>query len=54
MAVVAFNKRAEFSEKYLEVMRKGLIELSARGPCKEASDLAESLRKKRDSIMLHG
>ncbi len=47
MAVVAFNKHAEFSEKYLEVMRKGLIELSARGPCKEALDLAESLKETR-------
>lgn len=47
MAVVAFNKHVEFSEKYLEVMRKGLIELFAKGPCKEALDLAEKLAETR-------
>jgi hypothetical protein len=47
MAVVAFNKHAEFSEKYLEVIGKGLTELSAKGPCKEALDLAEKLKETR-------
>lgn len=47
MAIVAFNKHAEFSEKYLEVMRKGLKELWAKGPCKEAFDLAEKLKETR-------
>jgi hypothetical protein len=47
MAVVAFDKHAEFSEKYLEVMRKGLIYLWAKGPCKEALDLAEKLKETR-------
>jgi hypothetical protein len=47
MAIVAFDKHAEFSEKYLEVMRKGLNELWAKGPCKEALDLAEKLKEKR-------
>ena len=47
MAIVAFNKHAEFSEKYLEVMRKGLVELTARGPCKEALKLAGDLRETR-------
>ena len=47
MAVVAFDKHAEFSEKYLEVMRMGLKELFAKGPCKEALDLAEKLKETR-------
>jgi hypothetical protein len=47
MAVVAFNKHAEFSEKYLEVMRKGLAELTAKGPCAEALKLAGDLRETR-------
>lgn len=47
MAIVAFNKHAEFSEKYLDVMRKGLMELSARGPCVEALKLAGALRETR-------
>jgi hypothetical protein len=47
MAIVAFDKHTEFSEKYLEVMRNGLMELSAKGPCKEALEIAEKLKKTR-------
>lgn len=47
MAIVAFDKHAEFSEKYLAVMRKGLMELTAKGPCEEALKLAGALRETR-------
>lgn len=47
MAAVAFDKHAEFSEKYLEVMRQGLKDLWAKGPCKEAGDLARKLNDTR-------
>ena len=47
MAVVAFDKHAKFSEEYLKVMREGLKELLAKGPCKEALDLAERLKETR-------
>jgi hypothetical protein len=47
MAVVAFDKHAEFSEKYLEAMRKGLLKLTAEGPSKSALELAEQLRETR-------
>jgi hypothetical protein len=47
MAVVAFDKHAKFSEEYLEIMRGGLKELWAKGPCREAGDLAEKLKEKR-------
>ena len=47
MAIVAFDKHAEFSEKYLDVMRKGLKELWAKGPCKEALEISEKLKETR-------